>query len=113
MANTTTVKGNVIVITGLDEDWDWKTACPDLHYFQNLGALKVASIRFDPSATDDVMVIKERNDAGPDVFRKTAADVYDNEPFPYAGKRVNPYIDISECTLTTPADAQVTIELAE
>lgn len=113
MSNTTTIKGNVIVVTGLDADWDGMAECTDLLYYQNLGGMKVASIRFDPSAQNDLMVLKEGSAAGPVIFKRKAASAYDNEPIYYAGRRMRPYIDISECTLSVAASAGVVIELAE
>lgn len=113
MANVTTIEGNVINVTGLTEDWDGMAACPELLYYQTLGGMKVASIRFDPSAKDDLMVIKEDSATGAVIFRKKAEDEYDNKPVYYSGRRMRPYIDISDCVFTDPASARVTIELAD
>jgi hypothetical protein len=113
MANTTTITGNFIAVTGLDADWDGMAECTGLLYDQNLGAMKVASIRFDPSAIADIMVIKEGSATGPVIFQKQVASLSDNTPFYYAGRRMRPFIDIGDCTLGVAANAAVVIELAD
>lgn len=111
MPNTTKIQGSIIEITGLDEDWDWAEECTDLKDAIIRGGLKISSIRFDPSAKDDVMVIKEYDGSGAVLFYKKTASVYDNTPFYYNGKPVRPFIDIGDCTLNAAADARVVIEL--
>lgn len=111
MPNTTKFSGKFIQITGLDADWDWAVECTDLKDAVNLGGLKVSSIRFDPSAQDDIMVIKEVNASGAVLFYRKAEDVYSNDPIRYNGGRMRPFLDIGDCTFTTPANARVIIEL--
>jgi len=103
MANTTTWKGNTINITGLDADWDAPT---DL----GMDKIKVRSIEFLPSAANDHFIICEGSLTGPSIMDVTCSDAMDNRRVYFdEGLWMTPYIDISECTLGTAADAKVTI----
>ena len=107
MANVTTKGRGSVTITGLDADWAYTT---DGGFDADIG-MKVSSIQFNPSAANDVMIV---HDGGID-----AAEIFDSGP---AGSTapifknfdpprwIRPWIDISDCTLGTPANAKVIID---
>lgn len=105
MSNTTTIQGPIITISGLDADWIWSTDT----VFTN--GIKVHSIRFHPSAANDVMIINDHSIGGPEVFRvKCSGDTDDRVQY-YDGAWLQPCIDISDCTLSTAANCRVTIHM--
>ncbi len=106
MANTTTVGQNTIQITGLDADWIYSTV-------MGIAGAQcfITAIEFIPSATDDRMIIHDGGiddaaifDSGPCVDEYSIKYVTFNPPKP-----CDPVIDISDCTLGTPANAKVVI----
>lgn len=108
MANTTTVSGHTITITGLDADWylsndlaDWATT-----------GLMLVSIIFHPSAQDDIMIIRDVTlTTGAIMFYGEAANAYETNVRYYPGnRRFYPTIDISQCTFTTAAEAYVLMD---
>ena len=110
MANTTTMSESFIQVTGLDADW---VASTDTPYSQ----VKLKSIMFEPSAAGDIMVIKEGSATGPRLFYASCASGNDQKIRYYAGidgqgQWCNPFIDISDCTVSTAANASVSIEIA-
>ncbi len=126
MSNTTKLTGNFLQIKGLDADWSLPG---DLDAFFDETGLRVKSIKFIPSATNDVMVIKEadpgyattaaiiaaQSTTAPELFYAKAVDVYDQRIEYFGGdkgKVIRPFIDISDCTLGTAANARVEFELA-
>lgn len=107
MANTTTVDGRFITITGLDTDWVHSVDLPNPI---NKGQLYVQSIRFHPSGAD-VFVVHDESIDGAEVFSvKCLGDTDDRIQY-YHGRGMRPVIDISDCTFATAANAKVTIEL--
>jgi len=92
-------------ISGIAADWDYKASKP-ANWPDHP---KIASIQFDPGAADDVLVIVEQWDLGPQRFYAKCNDVYDQRCKYYHGSRMIPYIDFSACTLS--AGHKVTIEL--
>lgn len=105
MANTTVIKGNMVQVTGLDADWNSVTDTP----FKD--GMKLLAIVFDPSAIGDVMVVEEESD-GPRIFYASCTDTHDQRIQYYDGTWHKPYIDISDCTLDTAANARVLFLLA-
>lgn len=101
MANTTTITGNTITITGLDADWDAST---------DVGkpCLLVSSCSFKPHAASDRMIIPQLG------FDHTATDGNDNRneyydpPIP-----CNPTITIADCTVPTTTNMKVIIRVAK
>lgn len=104
MANTTNFKGSTIEITGLDADWDSAT---DL----GIENLKLNSITFDPSAAGDIMVIRNGSSTGPACFYASCDSTYSQKIKYFHGEWVHPVINISECTLSSPSDARVILEV--
>ena len=124
MSNTTIIVGNFLQIKGLDADW----SLLDLDATFLKTGIRVKSIKFFPSATGDEMIIKE-GDPGyattaalvtaltataPEIMHVLCADVYDQRIiyFGEKGKLMRPFIDITDCALTTAATARVEFELA-
>lgn len=108
MANTTTVSGNVVEITGLDADW---IATTDLSTRTEHGPVKVTSIQFSPSATGDILIVRDGSITGPVMFHvKCTADTDQRVKYFHAFD-CNPAIDISECTFGTAADARVILTI--
>jgi len=106
MANTTLCTRGTIQITGLDADW---TLATDLVTYAASGIL-ITSIQFNPSATNDRMII---HDGGIDAVQPfnvicgSSADIkikYFNSP-----DFMWPVIDITDCTLSVAASAMVII----
>ncbi len=110
MSNTTKVSGRQIMITGLDADWNIDTDMPGYD-----AGLKIISIVFVPSATGDIMVIRNSK-AGTatdaEMFRVKVTGDTDQRIEYYYGNVLFPFIDISECTLGTAANARVLINFA-
>lgn len=122
MANTTTLHDKFLTITGLDADW---TTPGDLPGFLPSG-ICVKSIRVHPSATGDIIIIKNGKGShktaaatiattatAPEILRaKFSADTDQRVSYHNEGNRMFPFIDISDCTLSNAANARVTFELA-
>ena len=111
MSNTTTINGNVIEITGLDADWYVDNDLANLS-----AGLIIDSIIFKPSAANDVMVIKNSKDGtetDPEIVNwKVGGDTEEQVWYNKAlGARYYPFIDISDCTLGTAANARVIIQI--
>lgn len=112
MANTTAVDGRVITITP-DANTDWNLAT-DMPGFVNTG-LQLKSIMFTPSAANDVIVIRNVDVTGAELLRATCSGTTDVKFRPFAGdrgQRCYPYIDKTDCTLGTPANVRITLEIA-
>jgi len=117
--NTTvvTAQDQVITITGLDpagEDWDASTETETMGLLRN-GVLKVWAVVFIPSATDDRMIIRDDGIDEPEFFDPGKnADAYDSRVLYFREPlEVNPVIDVSDCTITTPANAKVMIYISK
>lgn len=95
----------VLEITSIAADWDYRASKPSNWPDHP----RIASIQFDPGAADDVLLIKEQSDGGPQRFFSRCENTYDQRIKYFHGARVMPYIDFSECTLS--ANHKVTIEL--
>lgn len=92
-------------ISGIAADWDYNSSKP-----ANWPARpRINSIQFDPGAADDILLIKERDEGGPQRFYANCENTYDQRCKYYHGTRVVPFIDFSECALS--AGHKVTIEL--
>jgi len=102
----TTIKGNIIEITNLDADW-YGNVDADIH------EMKISSIQFNPSAVDDIMIIHDGSLDGATLFKAKCEDVYDQR-VKYFNPPIwaNPVIDISDCTIASPNNAEVIIVAA-
>ena len=123
MANTTKLVGRFLQIKGLDADW---SIPGDMATFRDAG-LRVKSIMFYPSAAADICVIKagtpaQKTTVAAIATTATAAQIFaakaDATPgtvvkyFGDTGQTMWPFIDISDWTLGTAANARLEIELA-
>lgn len=115
MANVTTYKRGFIEITGLDDDWHYTTEMAALktagrypkRHVDYYGGLRLQGIVFKPSAANDVMVIHEEGLDTTPIFDVKVAGATDTRKEYLDGKLCRPTIDISDCTLGTPANASV------
>lgn len=110
-ANTTTMSGLFIKITGLDADWT--LANSGVTALASKSSIFVRSIQFNPSAANDIMIIHNDGLDTTDVFH-VKVDGDTDSRIRYYGERgtlMSPVIDISDCTLGVAANASVLIEL--
>ena len=98
MANTVTRYGPVLALTAMDSDWDWLDTLSGSSY---LAGMNVGSIQFKPGATDDVLIIRNGSLTGPPIVSWKAVDAYDYKVFYCHGTKLKPFIDYSECTLSS------------
>lgn len=95
MANTTTINGREVVITGLDDDWSCQS---DL----GVRSIYCEHISFVPSDYNDRLIVEGAGfDTGVvgDLSTRTI----------YVNGWISPAITILDCTLGTPANAKVII----
>lgn len=114
MANTVTIHGKTISITGLDADFSLSAtgsaSGTELEHFKDTG-LAVHSIRFHPSAANDIMVVHEGGiDNAVAFYAKCSGDTDDRIQY-YEGQWMKPVIDITDCTLGTAANARIDINI--
>ena len=111
MANTadTTWAGNFIQVTysGSGDDWNCSTDA-------GLKRMKVRSIQFKPSASNDVLVVNEGSIDGPSILRFTVDSASDDRVkyFGDDGTWMTPYIDLTDCTFGTITSVAILFELA-
>ena len=112
MANTTTVKGKFVTITGLDDKWE---------YTDLVGSdetIRIRSIRFNPSADADILIVYENSTGGATIFKAEADSTLAALVQYYPGKDGNgvpmqPVIDCTgSCTITSASAAAITFEIA-
>jgi hypothetical protein len=112
MANTadTTKAGHFVQVmySGTGADW----AYTDMGF--GSGAVKVKSIMWFPTATDDVLIINEGGIDGPSIVHAKAADDTDTLQFLFGdgGTWMKPYIDLTDCTFGTVTSTKIIFELA-
>lgn len=107
MANTTTQGRGTVQIIGLDADWSYYT---DGGFDEDIGMF-VSSIQFNPSAASDIMIVHDGSIDAAEIFNSGpaggTAPIFKNFDPP---RWVRPFIDISDCTLDTAANAKVLID---
>jgi len=122
MANTTKITHNSLQVSGLDADW---TIPGDLPGFSTSG-IRVKSIKFHPGAADDEIVIKAGKGSqktaaeviattatAPEIMRsKSVSDADQRVEYFNQGDNIWPFIDISDCTLSTAGAATIEFQLA-
>jgi hypothetical protein len=117
MSNVTTINRPFItIVTDGSTDWtlaatgDASGSTTKLIDYATSG-LKVFSIRAHPSAAGDIIVINEAGLTGSDIFyAKFSADTSDKVQY-YGGAWLHPFLDVSDCTIGTPASAKITIQV--
>jgi hypothetical protein len=97
MANTVTTNGNVITLSALDSDYDFGKRS------------SWESIQFVPGAAGDILVIKDKTDAGPTLVRFVAQDT--GTMVLYDIGRCWPFLDFSDCTIGAGTAANVRVIL--
>ena len=114
MANTTTVKGKFVTITGLDTKWVYST---DLVGSTD-ESIRIRSIRFNPSNDLDILIIHEHTTGGSQIFHaqadSTLAALVEYYPgIDGNGVEMKPVIDCTgSCTITSASSAAITFEIA-
>lgn len=123
MANTTKLADRFLQIKGLDADW---SIPGDLAGFAKSG-LQVKSITVHPTAANDIFIIKAglpsqattiaaiaTTSTAPEILHVKCTGDTDQriKYFGDKGQRMWPFIDISDCTLGTAANARIEFELA-
>lgn len=112
MANTTTVSGGIIMVTGLDADWYLNLDMPGI----KTTGLRLTKIVVYPSATDDVVVILNSASvaaSAPIIMKEKITSLYDTRTQEFGGQdNYFPFIDISACTFGTAANARVMFHYA-
>ena len=108
-ANTTTEAGRFISITGLDADWYLSL---DMPHRQTSG-LKVLSVKFFPSAVNDILVIRNSASGTTTAAFACVLKSVDGEPRKdtFQGKPWFPMIDVSYCTFSSASGATVIFEV--
>ena len=105
MANTTTQHGNFIEITP-DGATDW-SAMGDIGH-----KLKLSAIQFNPSAANDVLIIRENGIDSAAIFNATAVGSAQVLARDYTHpKWCNPTIDASDCTFGTAGNVRILLEI--
>ena len=108
-ANSTTVSGRFITVTGLDADWYLDN---DLPYLSGVG-LRIKTIKFWPSAANDIIVLRNSTSGSASSSFACFMKSIDGEPRKdtFQGDVWYPFIDISYCTLSSASGATVVFEV--
>lgn len=117
MANAVLVKGHTASVT-LDGTTDLRMDTDFLTAFKNTGLL-LTSVSFTPSGESDHLIIRDAGNPTPPSTLSTAPElvnvtvsstsgVMDNRIlYAFDGHPVWPFIDVSECTFATVANARI------
>lgn len=111
MANTTTKGGGRFISIVPDGSTDWNIAT-DMSDYQYTG-MRVRSITFHGTAKNDVLIVNDGSNAGPELFRYkfiSSAEAYTYSQ-QYCGKPIFPYIDASDCTFASASNTRILMEL--
>ena len=110
--STTTYKGSTIQITSPNLSADWSLYNAGLYDIDAPEpGIPVSYMLYTPGASLDVIVVKDRNDAGPILAKFECADATDQKIMYFQGKRCKPYIDISAGTYGKTINSILTIGL--
>ena len=82
-----------ITLASLDSDWAWTTTFP-----QHVNGMRVRHIQFVPSDVADVLVLKDGSATGPVIAHCASLNKF--PPVYFNGKKIKPFFDVSECTVT-------------
>lgn len=100
MANTIVQKGNFVMISVMDGDFEWNT--DTIANLVNMKNPKMNWIAFWPNATGDLLTIThDVLTTGIKIFEAEAATAYDQSIVYYEGVTMNPIIDYSECSVAS------------
>ena len=98
-------KNGILEITGIVGDWNYEDSKPDTWSSRP----RLCSIRFNPGAASDKLLVTEQVASGPEIFYARCADANDQRIEYYHGSRYTPFIDFSGSTLS--AGHKVVIKL--
>lgn len=115
-ANTTLVGSSLttIEITGLDADWSWSTDIVAASFSSKIDTAKIRSIKFYPSAANDRMIIRDGGLDNATFFDSGLVSAASDPRIEYYTdnpRHIDLVIDISDCTLSNPANAKVVIQI--
>ena len=97
---------NFFEITSIAADVDSKEIFQD----SDLNVKKVKRIEFIVGNANDILVVKEANDAGPEITRLGSTSTIESDRCYFeGGQYMKPFIDFGDCTLN--AGHKVIIEL--
>ena len=97
-------------VTSGANDWDCTSAGDGVPSEFHTKGICLRQVTFQPSAANDVFVIKDGSATGPVVFwGKAAAGSETVREYPEPGLWCKPYIDASDCTFDTSASIVATI----
>lgn len=108
--STTTKSGNIIQVTNPNLSADWTLTAagyPDLNSLEP--GIPVTYMMYTPGASRDVVVIKDRTDAGPQIVKFECANSWDQRIVYFEGRRMKPMIDISAGTYGKKSGSILTI----
>ena len=108
--STTLYKGSTIQVTGPNAGADWSLSSAG---FTTLDALEtgipVRKISFHSGASRDIVVVKDRNDGGPELARFECTSSLDRKTEYLFSQRCKPFIDISAGTHGKTVNSILTI----
>lgn len=95
---TSLYQDGTIEITDLTSDWDYGTdkpaSWPDYP--------RISSIEFHPGAANDLCIVRNHKEAGVRRFSSNYADSQSDSRIKYFhGARIDPFIDYSECVVSS------------
>jgi hypothetical protein len=98
----------VLQVSAMDSDFNMVAQTGYTQYAD--GGVPIVVILFYPGAADDILVVKQQSASGPIITKLKSTD---GEPrvMPLYGSRVKPYIDYSECTLSSGAFVVFIVEI--
>lgn len=103
-ANTVTDTGSVgrvVQVSAMDSDFDLVAQTGYIQY-ATTGGVPIELILFYPGAANDILVIKDTAATGPVVATMKSVDAEPRVLY-FRGAKIKPYLDYSECTLTSGA----------
>lgn len=99
-ANTT--QEGIIVLTGLDADWSGSSTFAQ--------GIKIKAVKMYPSAVNDVLMLRAVSLTGPVFTIQKSVDGGVTKEYFDLGIRIIPFLESTDCTFSTPANAYVIIE---
>ena len=104
MANTTT-RGKYYLSVQFDGSTNWDSAT----YFS--GGVMIESIKLVPSASNDYILVRENSATGPYLSYLKSSDGEARRDPIYCIRPIHIYVVATECSIATPANARMILEL--
>jgi len=95
MAVSSIFKGSTIQVTGPNKTSDWQLSDVSSTIAALEPGIPIRFIMVSSGASRDKVVVKDRNDSGPEIARFECASSYDQKIVYFDGARHKPYIDVS------------------